>query len=159
MIRIESLRALAGMAGSELGTTGWREVTQAQVDMFADATGDHQWIHVDPERAKASPLGGTIAHGHLTLALIPSLLSELVEIAGAGMKVNYGLNRVRFPTPVPVGSRVRGRARIAEVEAIPGGAAAVFEVTVEVEGREKPACVAETLTRFYTSGIDGGGAR
>ncbi|MGA9774978.1 MAG: MaoC family dehydratase [Candidatus Dormiibacterota bacterium] len=158
MLTVRGIDEVALLQGRELGPTKWRLITQEQVDRFADATSDHQWIHVDPERAAASGLGGTIAHGHLTLSLIPSFLSELVEVEGVGMRVNYGLNRVRFPTPVPVGGRVRARALVERVEPIPGGVAVVTAVTIEVEGRPKPACVAETVGRYYREGTTGGGA-
>ena len=157
-LRVEGVAGVQGLAGRELGPTAWREITQDQVDLFAEATGDHQWIHVDRQRAAASPLGGTIAHGHLTLSLLPSFLSEMVDVEGMAMKVNYGLNRVRFPTPVPVGGRVRARARVGRVDPIPGGIEVEISVTVEVEGQEKPACVAESLGRYYVEGIRGGSA-
>ncbi len=155
-LRVEGLAGVQALAGRELGPTPWREVTQDQVDLFAEATGDHQWIHVDRRRAARSPLGGTIAHGHLTLSLLPSFLSEMVQVEGMAMKVNYGLNRVRFPTPLPVGGRVRARARVDRVDPIPGGVEVEISVTVEVEGREKPACVAQSLGRYYVEGITGG---
>jgi acyl dehydratase len=155
---VEGIAGLQGLVGRELGPTPWREMTQDQVDLFAEATGDHQWIHVDRRRAAESPLGGTIAHGHLTLSLLPSFLSEMVQVEGMAMKVNYGLNRVRFPTPLPVGGRVRARARVDRVDPIPGGVEVEIAVTVEVEGREKPACVAQSLGRYYVEGITGGSA-
>lgn len=158
VLRLEGVAGLQELAGRELGPTAWRQITQEQVDLFAEATGDHQWIHVDPKRAAASPLGGTIVHGHLTLSLLPSFLAELVEVEGVAMKVNYGLNRVRFPTPLPVGERVRARARVDRVDPVPGGVQVEISVTVEVEGREKPACVAQSLGRYYVEGITGGGA-
>jgi acyl dehydratase len=158
VLRVKGVAGVQGLAGRELGPTTWREITQDQVNLFAEATGDHQWIHVDRRRAAASPLGGTIAHGHLTLSLLPSFLSEMVEVEGMAVKVNYGLNRVRFPTPVPVGGRVRARARVDRVDPIPGGTEVEISVTVEVEGREKPACVAQSLGRYYVEGIRGGSA-
>ena len=123
-------------------------MTQEQVNQFADATGDHQWIHVDPERAAAGPFGGTIVHGYLTLSLIPVLLSGVVRVEGTLMGINYGLNRVRFPAPVRVGSRVRATGVLKRASVVPGGVQAVYEVTVPVEGGEKPACVAETVVRY-----------
>ncbi len=156
MLTVANPADLLDHRGADLGITGWQGISQAQVNQFADATGDHQWIHVDPARALASPLGTTIAHGYLTLSLIPSMMKELIEVRGAAMKVNYGLNRVRFPTPVPVGSRIRASARIQEVQEVPGGVAAVLEVTIELEGVSKPACVAELISRFYTGGIASG---
>ncbi|MFN2463953.1 MAG: MaoC family dehydratase [Candidatus Dormibacteria bacterium] len=148
MLTVPSIEALAGMAGTELPPSEWREVTQTDVDLFADATGDHQWIHVDPDRAQAGPFGGTIAHGYLTLALVPVLMSTAVKVEGVKMGLNYGLNRVRFPSPVRVGSRVQAKGVLKEVVAVAGGVQAVFEVTVQAEGAEKPACVAETVVRY-----------
>jgi len=148
MLTIPAVHELPGLIGSELGTSDWHEVTQEQVNQFADATGDHQWIHVDPERAAAGPFGGTIAHGYLTLSLIPVLLSGAVRVEGTRMGINYGLNKVRFPAPVRVGSRVRATGVLKEASEIPGGVQAVYEVTVQVEGGEKPACVAETVVRY-----------
>ena len=142
---IENLRELVG---TELGTGDWHQVTQEQVNLFADATGDHQWIHVDPERAAKGPFGGTIAHGYLTLSLITVLLTSVAEVEGVKMVINYGLNRVRFPSPVRVGSRVRATSTLKEVTEIPGGVQAQVVVVVEVEGGEKPACVAETVVRY-----------
>jgi len=125
------------------------EITQEQVNLFADATGDHQWIHIDVERAKAGPFGGPIAHGYLTLSLGPSLYSQIVEISGFSMGVNYGTNKVRFPSPVPVGSRLRLGARLLSVDDIAGGVQASVEFTFEVEGASKPSCVAEVVFRNY----------
>jgi acyl dehydratase len=157
-VLVEGVAGVQELVGRELGPTPWRQITQDQVDLFAEATGDHQWIHVDRQRAADSPLGGTIAHGHLTLSLLPSFLSEMVQVEGMAMKVNYGLNRVRFPTPLPVGSRVRARARVDRADPIPGGVEVEIAVTVEIEGREKPACVAQSLGRYYVEGIRGGSA-
>ena len=140
---------LADLVGSELGVSDWQVVTQDQVNLFADATGDHQWIHVDPERARSGPFGQTIAHGFLTLALLPALLHDLALVDGYRLAVNYGLNRVRFPAPVPVGARIRARAILKAAEAVAGGTQVVLESTVEVEGQDKPGCVAETVTRYY----------
>lgn len=136
---------LAGAVGEDLGTTEWLEVTQERVDAFADATGDHQWIHVDVERAKDGPFAGTIAHGYLTLSLIPQFSSQLFELDTPGARLNYGANKVRFPNPVRVGSRIRSTAQIAEVTDVPAGKQMVVRYTVEVDGETKPACVAETV--------------
>jgi acyl dehydratase len=141
-VRIDDLQP-----GLELGPSEWTEVTQERVNLFADATDDHQWIHVDPERAARGPFGGTIAHGYLTLSLLPALAPVRVEDASAA--INYGLNRVRFPAPVPVGSRIRTTSRIAEVAEVDGGVQVTTVATVEREGSEKPVCVAETVTRYY----------
>ncbi|HEV1998595.1 MAG TPA: MaoC family dehydratase [Candidatus Dormibacteraeota bacterium] len=148
MLTVPALDALPGLVGSELGTSEWYEVTQEQVELFAHATGDHQWIHVDPERAAAGPFGAPIAHGHLTLSLIPVLMSSLVKVEGVRLVINYGLNRVRFPSPVRVGSRVRGSGVLKEATEIAGGVQVVFEVTVQIDGGDKPACVAETVARY-----------
>ncbi len=134
--------------GEPLGTSVWHLVTQEQIDRFAHATGDHQWIHVDPERAAAGPFGTTIAHGFLTLSLVVSFWDELVEVQGIRLAVNYGLNRVRFPAPVPVGSRIRGHFRVVGVEEVAGGVQVTSAATVEVEGAPKPACAAELVLRF-----------
>jgi acyl dehydratase len=131
--------------GEHLGHSDWHTVTQEKVDLFADATGDHQWIHVDPERAKAGPFGGTIAHGYLTLSLLPMLNQQIYRIDGLTMGINYGTNKVRFPAPVPVGSRVRAGTELLEVNPNAQGAQAVVRTTIEVEGGEKPACVAESV--------------
>jgi acyl dehydratase len=141
---------LKGLIGQEVGTSSWVRIEQDRIDRFAEATGDHQWIHVDPERAKDGPFGSTIAHGFLTLSLIPGLSWEVYTIEGARLSVNYGLNKLRFITPVKVGSRVRAHLAIANVEDVPGNALQVaMNVTIELEGAEKPAAVAETLTRVY----------
>jgi acyl dehydratase len=149
MTTITGLDELRAATGAELGVTGWHEVTQAEVDAFADATGDHQWIHVDPERAAQSPLGGTIAHGLFTLSLAPTMTAALLSFEGFAFALNYGYNRVRFPAPLPVGSRVRMRALLANVEDIPGGAQITIVQTFEREGADKPVCVAESLARVY----------
>ena len=138
---------LAGV-GSDLGTTDWLEITQERVDTFAEATGDHQWIHVDPERAKDGPFGGTIAHGYLTLSLVNTFLPDLLEVRNVSMGVNYGTDKTRFPAPVPVGSRIRGRAELSGAEEVKGGVQARVTVTVEIEGNDRPACVIETISRF-----------
>ena len=135
--------------GEHLGYSDWRDVTQDEINLFAEATGDHQWIHVDPERAKAGPFGGPIAHGYFTIALAPVLLGEVVRVDGVSMGVNYGLNKLRYPAPVPVGSRVRLGATLANVEDIAGGAQVTMGLTFEVEGQDKPACVAEAIYRYY----------
>jgi acyl dehydratase len=142
------LDGLRKLAGADLGPGDWLEITQERVDAFADATGDHQWIHVDPERARGGPFGGTIAHGYLTLALIISLWTQLLRIEGVAMAVNYGLNRVRFPAPVPVGSQIRLRARVAAAEEVPGGVQLTVGFTMELRGSDKPAVVAEALYRY-----------
>jgi acyl dehydratase len=149
MTTITGLDELRAARGTELGVTDWREVTQAEVDAFADATGDHQWIHVDPERAARSPLGGTIAHGLFTLSLAPAMTSSLLSFDGFAFALNYGYNRVRFPAPLPVGARVRMRATLAAVEDIPGGAQITILQTFEREGSDKPVCVAESVARVY----------
>jgi acyl dehydratase len=135
--------------GAELGPSAWIEVTQERIDRFAEATGDFQWIHVDPERAAAGPFGGTIAHGYLTLSLIPVLAFEVVPRTDARMQVNYGLNRVRFPAPVPSGSRVRATFRVDSVESFDWGRQVTMTVTLEREGGDKPVCIAETVSRSY----------
>ena len=149
MRTITGIEELKRAEGELLGTSGWYEVTQEAVDAFADATGDHQWIHVDPERAKDTPFGGTIAHGYYTLSLAPMLTDEILKMDGFAFAVNYGLNKVRFPSPVPVDSKVRMRAKLAELEEIPGGAQMIMELTFEREGGEKPVCVAQTVSRVY----------
>jgi acyl dehydratase len=143
------LHELRAAVGSTLGPSDWITVDQTQIDGFADATGDHQWIHVDPQRAAAGPFGATIAHGFLTLSLVPVLLQSLYRIESVKMAVNYGLNRVRFPAPVPVGSRLRASAEVAEVEEVQGGVQIVMRTTIERDGGEKPVCVAETVVRCY----------
>lgn len=141
---------LTSLIGKELGPTEWREITQAQVNTFADATDDHQWIHVDPERAtKESPFGGPIAHGFLTLSLLIPMWESLLDVEGVTTKVNYGLDKVRFVSPVKVGDKIRMTAVIAEVEEVRGGTQLVIDVTIEIEGGEKPAVVARSLQRFY----------
>ncbi len=144
-----SLDELRAAAGTEIGHGPWIEVTQQRIDQFADATADHQWIHVDPERAAAGPFGGTVAHGYLTLSLIPALTVGMAAVDGVTMGVNYGLNKVRFPAPVPAGSRVRARVALVSVDDVPGGAQVTSQVTLEREGGDKPVCVAETVSRLY----------
>ena len=141
---------LLELDGADLGVTDWSTVTQDQIGLFADATGDHQWIHVDVERATAeSPFGGPIAHGYLTLSLVNLFLPHLLEVQGASMGVNVGLDKVRFPSPVPTGSRLRGVGTIVAVEEAKGGVQVTVRVTVEIEGSDKPACVADTVSRFF----------
>ena len=144
-MRIDDLKP-----GLELGPSDWLEVTQERVDLFADATGDHQWIHVDPQRAAAGPFGGTIAHGYLTLSLLAAFAFELLPVEDASAAINYGLNKVRFPAPVPSGSRLRGRFKLLAYEPLEGGAQLTVEVSMEREGSAKPVCVAESLARRYT---------
>jgi acyl dehydratase len=151
MRTITGLDELRKAEGEVLGTSGWHDVTQRDVDAFADVTGDHQWIHVDPERARQTPFGGTIAHGYYTLSLAPMLTDQVMRLEGFAFAVNYGLNRVRFPAPVPVGSRVRMTAKLAGLEDVPGGAQMTLELTFECEGGEKPVCVAQSIARVYAS--------
>ena len=141
--------SIANHVGEHLGYSAWHNVTQEQVNKFADATGDHQWIHIDVERAKAGPFGGPIAHGYLTLSLAPILLAQVLQVEGVKMGVNYGTNKVRFINPVPVGSRLRGRFTMKAVEDIPGGVQMTMLATIELEGADKPACVAESVSRRY----------
>jgi acyl dehydratase len=146
----ESPAELEKAVGRKLGESGWLEVTQARVDLFADATDDHQWIHVDPERARRGPFGAPIAHGYLTLSLVNRFLPEILEVRGISMGVNYGVDRVRFPAPVRVGERVRGSGELVEASRQKDGSVqAKVRVTVEIEGGAKPACVAETISRYY----------
>ena len=149
MTVFEHLADLQPRVGETLGTSEWIEVDQRRIDRFADATGDHQWIHVDPVRAAEGPFGTTIAHGFLTLSLLPEMFARAFSIADTRMGVNYGLNRVRFTAPVPVASRLRGRFRLLAYEPIAGGAQLTVEVTIEREGADKPVCIAESLTRRY----------
>jgi acyl dehydratase len=149
MRTITGLDELRQAEGDDLGTSDWHEVTQEAIDAFADVTGDHQWIHVDPERAKDTPFGGTIAHGYYTLSLAPMCMEQIFALHGFAFAVNYGLNKVRFPAPLPVGSRVRMHAKLAKLEDVPGGAQMTVEATFEREGGDKPVCVAETLARVY----------
>jgi acyl dehydratase len=142
---LDDLDALAAMAGEELGLSDWLEIDQERVDRFADATGDHQWIHVDRERASAGPFGGTIAHGYLTLSLIPFLGSQVFALETPGARLNYGVNKVRFPHPVRVGSRIRSRVTMGEVTELAAGMQLTLRHVIEIEGQDKPACVAETV--------------
>lgn len=139
---------LAAASGDDLGTSDWLEVDQARIDLFAEATGDHQWIHVDPDRAAAGPFGATIAHGFLTLSLLPPLLNQLYRVDEVSMKVNYGLDKVRFMTPVKVGSRVRLSAKLRAATPLEGAVQATFATVVEIEGCQKPAAAIESIVRF-----------
>jgi acyl dehydratase len=143
------LDELRAAAGTQVGASDWMTIEQARVNRFADATDDHQWIHVDEEKAKAGPFGGTIAHGFLTLSLLPKLLSQIYRVDGVKMGVNYGLNKVRFTAPVPVGSKIRGVVDLDEVVEVKGGVQVTTRVTVEIEGAERPGLVAEWITRQY----------
>ena len=149
MTTITGLEQLKAAEGQELGTSDWHEVTQKDIDTFADVTGDHQWIHVDPERAKATPFGGTIAHGYYTLSLAARFSEQILAFEGFAFGINYGLNKVRFPAPLPVGGKVRMSAKLADVEPIQGGAQITLALTFEHEGGEKPVCVAESIARLY----------
>jgi acyl dehydratase len=151
MKTFQSIAELAPLVGQEVAVSDWITITQEQVNQFAQATGDHQWIHVDVERAKAGPFGAPIAHGFLTLSLLPKFFENAMEIQGTRMGVNYGLNKVRFTSPVPVGSRLRARMRLQACDPIEGnGMQMAWLVTVEREGADKPACIAESLTRRYS---------
>ena len=146
---LDGVDAVRAAAGTHLGTSPWVEVDQDRIDRFADATGDHQWIHVDPERAaRESDFGGTIAHGYLTLSLINHLLPQVVEVTGVSMGINYGLDKVRFPAPVPSGSSIRASVELTEVAEVTGGVQTTMTVTVECDRAERPACVATVLSRF-----------
>ncbi|MEU1283170.1 MaoC family dehydratase [Kitasatospora sp. NPDC005856] len=148
-LTVNGLDELKSLAGADLGTSAWLEVTQDRVNVFADATDDHQWIHTDPERAAAGPFGAPIAHGYLTLSLFIPFFTELLEVEGVATKVNYGLNKVRFPAPVKVGARIRLAARLAEVEEVPGGLQITVDGAIEIEGGPKPAAVLQSVSRFY----------
>lgn len=151
MREVASLRELAALVGTEVAQSRWFELPQERINTFADATDDHQWIHVDPERCRReSPFGVPIAHGFLTLSLLPAMLESALSIGGLRLTINYGLNRLRFPAPVPVGSKERGRFLLQSFEPIEGGAQVVWQVTVELEGGGKPVCVAEFVLRCYT---------
>ena len=150
MRTITGIEGLKQAEGDTLGTSEWHEVTQEAIDAFADVTGDHQWIHVDPERAKDTPFGGTIAHGYYTLSLAPRFSEQILKLEGFAFGINYGLNKVRFPAPLPVGAKVRMRAKVASVEPINGGAQLALELTFEREGGDKPVCVAQSVVRVYT---------
>jgi acyl dehydratase len=149
MRTFEKISDLQALVGQELGVSDWMTVTQEQINKFAEATGDHQWIHIDPERAKAGPFGTTIAHGFLTLSLLPEMTARAFRVTETRMGVNYGLNKVRFPAPVPAGSKLRGRFKLIEYVPLEGGAQVTVECTMEREGSDKPVCVAESLARRY----------
>lgn len=147
---IAGIAGLKELVGTHLGYSDYLEITQERVNQFAEATGDHQWIHVDPERAKAeSPFGGPIAHGYLTLSLVNLFLPQLLDVQGASMGVNVGLDRVRFPSPVPVGSRIRGHGQVVSAEEAKGGVQIIVRVSIQADGSDKPACVADTISRFF----------
>lgn len=145
MRTFDNVAAFAAAVGEELGTSDWHTVTQEQIDLFADATGDHQWIHVDPEKAATGPFGTTIAHGYLTLSLLPVLLEQTYAVDNTAMGMNYGANKVRFPSPVPVDSKLRVGAKLLEAKPIAIGTQFVIQATVEREGSEKPVCIAEVV--------------
>jgi acyl dehydratase len=140
---------LKSAVGQHLGYSEWLAITQERIDQFADATGDHQWIHVDPVRAKDGPFGACIAHGYLTLSLVNLFLPQIVEVRGIRMGVNYGVDKVRFPAPVRVGARIRGGGELTRVEEVKGGVQATIRITVDIEGSDKPGCVADTISRFF----------
>lgn len=151
MREIKSLAELKSLVGQEVAVSDWYPISQERVNLFAEATGDHQWIHLDVERSrKESPYGGTVAHGFLTLSMLPMLMEKAIVMTDVKMGVNYGLNKVRFPAPVPVGSQVRGRMTLLSVEDIPSGAQMTWQVTIERDGGDKPVCVAESISRRYT---------
>jgi acyl dehydratase len=147
---VHGIEELKSLAGKDLGHTDWLQVDQGRVNTFADATDDHQWIHVDSERAAEGPFGGTIAHGYLTLALLIPLMTQLLDISGVRMSINYGLDKVRFPAPVPVGAKIRLKGQVASVDEVKGdGVQITIDFTVEIEGSDKPACVARGIYRHY----------
>jgi acyl dehydratase len=145
---VDTLEDLTALIGQPLGPSSWVDVDQRRIDTFADSTQDHQWIHTDPLRAKDGPFGGTIAHGYLSLSLLIPMWTEILEVREVATKVNYGLNRVRFPAPVPAGSRLRATATLAAVDPVAGGAQLTIDAVVECDGTDKPACVAQLLFRF-----------
>ena len=147
-VEFESPQALLGAVGQELGVSDWHTGTQEQINLFADATGDHQWIHVDVEKAKAGPFGTPIAHGYLTMSLASLFLPQIVLVHGLSMGLNYGVDKVRFPSPVPVGSRLRGKGSMISAIEVTGGVQAVIRVTIEREGSEKPCAVVDTVSRY-----------
>jgi len=149
MTTVAKIDDLPSFVGQHLGYSDWREITQEQVNQFADATGDHQWIHVDPERAKSGPFGGPIAHGYLTLSLVSVLVGQVFAVEGITMAINYGANKVRFPSPVPVGSELRLGASLAGVEDVAGGVQVTLDVTLEVKDATKPSCAAQVVYRYY----------
>ncbi|BBU24999.1 MaoC family dehydratase [Mycobacterium xenopi] len=151
MRTFESVAELAAAKGQTIGRSNWVTITQQEVNLFADATGDHQWIHVDPDRAAKGPFGTTIAHGFMTLSLLPRLLHEIYEVKGIKLAINYGLNKVRFPAPVPVGSKIRAQSSLVDVADVGDGAVqATLSTTIEIEGAAKPACVAESIVRYVS---------
>jgi acyl dehydratase len=147
---VHGIDSFSDLVGTHLGYSEWHRIDQERIDLFAEATGDHQWIHVDPERAKSGPFGTAIAHGYLTLSLAPVLLGEVLVVEGVSMGVNYGCNKVRFPAPVPVGSNLRLGVAVAGVEAVSGGVQVVIDLTLETEGSTKPSCVAQVVFRYYS---------
>jgi acyl dehydratase len=149
MRTFETIAEMAQLVGQEIGLSEWITVTQERIQLFADATNDHQWIHIDVERAKAGPFGTTIAHGFLTLSLLPEMAASAFGVREARMGVNYGLNKVRFPAPVPSGSRIRGRFKLLAYEPLDGGAQMTVQVTMEREGSDKPVCIAESIGRRF----------
>jgi acyl dehydratase len=146
---VKGIDTFHDLVGTHLGYSAWHRIDQDQINLFAEATSDHQWIHVDPERAKGGPFGTTIAHGYLTLSLAPALLGEIMVVEGMSMGVNYGCNKVRFPAPVPVGSNLRLGLAVAEVEDVKGGVQVVLDLTFETEGAAKPSCVAQVVYRYF----------
>lgn len=148
-----TLDELKTKVGQSIGQSDWIDISQPRIQQFADATDDHQWIHLDIERARAGPFKSTIAHGFLTLSLLPRMMASAYRISNVSMGVNYGLNRVRFPAPVPAGSRVRGSFKLLSCEPIPGGAQTTVEVTIELEGSSKPVCVAESVSRMFVTTV------
>ena len=146
---VQGIDKFQDLAGKHLGYSEWHRIDQDQINLFAEATGDHQWIHVDPERAKGGPFGSTIAHGYLTLSLAPGLLSEVLVVKGMSMGVNYGCNKVRFPAPVPVDSNLRLGVAVGEVEDVTGGVQVALDLTFETEGSKKPSCVAQVVYRYF----------
>lgn len=149
MKHFAKLQQLQAQIGQEIGLSDWITVEQKRIDQFAEATGDHQWIHVDPERAAAGPFGKTIAHGYLTLSLANLFLPEIMRVENVSMGVNYGCEKVRFPAAVPVGSRLRGGGEVISAEAVKGGVQVVVRMMIEIEGSERPACVIDTISRFF----------
>ena len=147
---MQGIQSFHDLVGTHLGYSEWLRIDQERINLFADATDDHQWIHVDPERAKSGPFGSAIAHGYLTLSLVPALLKSVLLVEGMSMGINYGCNKVRFPSPVPVGSNLRLGAAVAEVEDVSGGVQVVLEVTLETEGSSKPSCVASVVYRYFS---------
>jgi len=144
-----SIAEFAAAVGEELGTTDWIEIDQERIDLFADATGDHQWIHVDPGRAAKGPFRGTIAHGFLTLSMLPVVMNSLYRVDGVSMAVNYGLDKVRFPAPVPVGAKIRGSSRVESTQQLDGAVQGTIATTIEIDGSDRPACVVQSIVRYY----------